>query len=614
MIQVSEFYKKIKIEDIATIDLSQIKAASIKESTLAEELNALAEIQSTESSKEIYQLISDCIKLGYQIDNDEVPFRSFVEWEGKRTINLSDLTSPHVEVLKKASSVTTNFLLKSKFADIVWCKDRKNHSFGAEAIQSYIALVNQAFAQQPAEIFEYKTYLERSLKIAYALGKFDDNKKSFFDLINLLVDRNKDEAQGASRFYFLDLGVKYRVLAGDPTISQAIESWSETALQNNDFEKAKKYLDLLSKIARQEKKKDDEKSFRERRAMIFVDEAKKMKAQKASPLILENLYTKAIYELRQIGRMRNLIDDLHNELVEIQKETNEHMKSHEVSFDPSDLIREARAKIEGRSTLEALVVLSARYGTPPSRAQLLENARRLIQQSPLQFMIGRTIVNNKGRVVARSAGGSNILENENLEMAVFQELGMGINIKGTVAEVLRQDLLSKLDFTQDNFSEILNSNPVVPAGRKKYFAKAIWYGFQGQWIECLHIMIPQIENSIRQYLEDAGYLTELISDELTQEQKSLSAILEKPFCSLVFGEDMVCYWRFLYTDQRGNNLRNLLAHGLYDGADIPAEIGVMCWLNFMHYLLLGARSRIAKIEVARSSTVPNDPGGSGSDD
>jgi len=84
-------------------------------------------------------------------------------------------------------------------------------------------------------------------------------------------------------------------------------------------------------------------------------------------------------------------------------------------------------------------------------------------------------------------------------------------------------------------------------------------------ITAIHVLVPQIENSLRRLLPVLEIPTNKHrrSDTGVMVEKSLNNILESEAAvTQFFGEDFVLYLRMFLCDPRGQNVRNKLAHGL----------------------------------------------------
>lgn len=125
-----------------------------------------------------------------------------------------------------------------------------------------------------------------------------------------------------------------------------------------------------------------------------------------------------------------------------------------------------------------------------------------------------------------------------------------------------------------DFEFIARASPFVPAGREPMYARGLYEGFKGDSSLALHLLIPQVENSIRLILRSVAATTNDrlqagCADALADtEQPFLTQSLYEPWASELArvlgdgGEDVVFALRVLLIERFGANLRNCILHGL----------------------------------------------------
>ncbi len=128
--------------------------------------------------------------------------------------------------------------------------------------------------------------------------------------------------------------------------------------------------------------------------------------------------------------------------------------------------------------------------------------------------------------------------------------------------LLLEHRLQEIDFVN-----LAKQSPIVPVGRELLFGKALFAGYDRDFVTALHILVPQIEHMVRCHLKQAGVQTANIDGEGIEHEKGLSSLMDLPKAEEIFGEDLSFEIRALFCDPFGPNLRNELAHGLLDVGD-----------------------------------------------
>ena len=112
------------------------------------------------------------------------------------------------------------------------------------------------------------------------------------------------------------------------------------------------------------------------------------------------------------------------------------------------------------------------------------------------------------------------------------------------------------------FHDLVILNPFVPQGHEELFIDGLEAGLKGDWVSCAHILIPQLENSIRTYMERTGLLTTKLNNYMNQKEMDLNQLLYLDETKKIFGDDLVFLLQSLLVEDVGGNYRNRLAHGL----------------------------------------------------
>ncbi|TGL55469.1 DUF4209 domain-containing protein [Leptospira ognonensis] len=106
---------------------------------------------------------------------------------------------------------------------------------------------------------------------------------------------------------------------------------------------------------------------------------------------------------------------------------------------------------------------------------------------------------------------------------------------------------------------------IVPTNLTKTCAKAIHFGFNGDFTSFLYISTPLYEALLRNILiiKNKNELKQNPNDG-SQEEPSLKYLLENIHIRQILGEDLQIHLRALLIDEYGIKLRHNLSHGLFD--------------------------------------------------
>ena len=115
----------------------------------------------------------------------------------------------------------------------------------------------------------------------------------------------------------------------------------------------------------------------------------------------------------------------------------------------------------------------------------------------------------------------------------------------------------------------------VPIGHEMIFAKGIYEGLRGDYGVALHILVPQLENALREVLKSQGHVvaTKEKGDNILQEAVTLPKILEHEEIQKVLGEELHFDLQAILTDNLGDTVRHNIAHGFYGDGELNSAVG-----------------------------------------
>lgn len=144
--------------------------------------------------------------------------------------------------------------------------------------------------------------------------------------------------------------------------------------------------------------------------------------------------------------------------------------------------------------------------------------------------------------------------------------------------------------TQD-FLPFLINNPLVSPGREYIIAQGLHAGLNYDFVTSTHLLIPQIEESLRYILIRFKIATASFDDNGIQNELNLNQFLkDEKFAGplkKVFGEDFIFDLRGLLVERFSSNLRNDMAHGLIDYRSLFTVSPIyFWWLALRFYVVL----------------------------
>lgn len=161
-----------------------------------------------------------------------------------------------------------------------------------------------------------------------------------------------------------------------------------------------------------------------------------------------------------------------------------------------------------------------------------------------------------------------------------------------------------------DFVDLAAFSPIVPPDRQILVGKALFAGYDHDFLVALHLLVPQIEHLVRYHLQRAGAITAKLDADGIETEIGLSALMDIPEASKVFGENLAFEFRAVFSDAFGPNLRNQVAHGLLDDSECHSIYTVYAWwltLRLVFNSYWAAREKAGGSEQQISSSKSGPP-------
>ncbi len=264
--------------------------------------------------------------------------------------------------------------------------------------------------------------------------------------------------------------------------------------------------------------------------------------------------------------------------------------------DLSDATKLSEDRVANLPLRDALVALA--FVVNPTKADLAINRTRDRCASGEFFfsqLMAESFINESGATVARSMDfdpSDPVRFEEAILARTFRDAHIlwGLNAQGCIDPARRRVLLDHYDISWKDFLNLVVNNPFVPTGREIIYARGLFYRMTGDFLLAMHLLIPQLENSIRHLLACAGLESFKIVKNKIQDERGLTVTLvEEPYAGALekcLDRDILFDLRGLLVDRHGLNLRNEMAHGLMGaGAFYSYGACYLWWLTLRLCLL-----------------------------
>lgn len=540
----------------------------------------------------VYVLLAHVTSLVFRLDAKDAPIGP-----PERLDSFSD-----AELLLLASMLPTirDPELRARVADILWLRNygeqgRRDFQIGRLATAAY--LESARHLEDPVHWPHCRDRAERALQIAASLGRSAKNQlyADVIAYIEEVLDRCNGEDPHFLSAEMMDLlqgqrqgnSAKYAALA---------EKAARRAETEHAWFRARPYWQVKARWHELTKDETQRRVALLAGAETYVQEAEdRIQGEHPSCLTAAAFLQDAIEALRQIGGTQERVEELHKRLLRYQEKGIAEMGVFSASApieNAEAYLDHAREQVRDKRLPDALLALA--NVASPQRVDVIErHVKEIARKTPLQDIFATTLVNARGRTQKRIPSSSSDATRDALEARMFP---YAAQLRGVIVltsiEPAREQVNLEHNVRVRDFAPIVLNNPFVPSGREGIFARGLHAGLTGDFLVAAHLLIPQLDNSIRTLVERRGEIVSGLETDGTQPERGLNTTLAHPEATQILGADVIFDLRGLLVEKTGSNMRHETAHGLLDeGTFMTAEAAYVWWIT-LHLCCIPVLNRL----------------------
>ncbi|MCK1407110.1 DUF4209 domain-containing protein [Bradyrhizobium sp. 76] len=211
-----------------------------------------------------------------------------------------------------------------------------------------------------------------------------------------------------------------------------------------------------------------------------------------------------------------------------------------------------------------------------SRAALEQQVRQSLKEAPLMAHIPATIMADNH--VAAKIGS---VEDDPFGRVMHQTNFAFQFTRGWLAQAIRR-LFEKHEVLPEHFAGWVNRHGLFDDMSLLLEGLRAWE--REDHVKAAHVLVPQVEHALRKIADDLGVPVTKAHPAVSEASVviGMGEILHNEKIAEVLGPDVTLHLQALYTDPRGMNLRNQIAHGLVDAGQFHWHLGNL----IVHSLLI----------------------------
>jgi hypothetical protein len=528
------------------------------------------------------QLLANAASLHLQVHDTRSPYVPMMVLGDRRTTAIEDFSVDDLAILRSSVDFLTYPALRARVGDILW-ETSRDQEMARVAVAAYLELA--ITLEDPERWPPCLDALIRASQLARQLGRNEAHSLGVLEAVASMLERHPgdDPSYMSAKLIELLLQLDHGDL---PEMADVAGRAAQIATEENDWHRRQTYLELRSACLK--KAGDDVTAMAEAaNAAESMVHAAESAAQNESHLVAAAHLEEAIAALRRIPGSRTRVDELHARLLEYQRNSVGELREMSVPIDTRELTASAVQSVAGKEWPDALQsLLSAAY--PQDVGDLRDWAAQSVRDHPLQYLFSSMRLNAQGKVVSRRPG-LDLTSVEGSEPAVLSAMAQRTTLHHSlfgqaVINPARLKIVEEHQLTDSAIGEFLKGSAFVPEDRLHLFNLGVLRGFQGDFITSLHVLVPQIESSLRVILAGNGVIVSGLDAQGIQREHDLNTLLFGQDVVDLLGPDLTYDLQQLLVAADGSNLRNQLAHGLLPTGAFYSPVAVYAWWSILHLI------------------------------
>lgn len=264
---------------------------------------------------------------------------------------------------------------------------------------------------------------------------------------------------------------------------------------------------------------------------------------------------------------------------EIEKKLISEMPVFSAKKDNSETVKQLIRQLEVLDKEEVLCYF-ALFIPLPERSKVEESVRKSAD-NPFSGLFPIGILGKDGKSIAKSKPIKK--SGEEIDLAALQDSVekntaefMGYFSQIMVGNTLNY-IRSKFEVEEKDIWKIVEDSIIVPEDRRGAYVKGIMAGFSGDFLTALCLLVPQVENSVRELTIECGEPVYNLNEDGIEELKTMHAVLELEGVRECLDEDFLLALRTIFCSKFGFNMRNDIAHGLLSDKQFQSYKALYTW-------------------------------------
>jgi hypothetical protein len=509
--------------------------------------------------------------------------------DGSRSLCAEDLSDADLAALSGVVSEIADPDFRARVADVLWVT-KKDFKAAKLAISAFLEAAEKH--KTPDRWPPYTERLERAARIS-AIRGFEAENATVVATLKAAIANFESQPESGLLCYRL-ISILLFLEEGNPAAYATLsERLAREFAATNNWHFSENYWHLAEQWHRRAKNPTDAQRCSIEAAECNVSNGQGLIKGQGNAMSAATWIGKGLEALRRAKANKARIDTVHRLLLEVQERIPSEMGTIGPDVDEIPGFREnealyQKASREFVSGLDFRTALCrfANVTAPTDFEEIKRQHAETAKDHPLSYLFGISQIDRDGKTADELPpliGGTPEEQAEtelkhlyNQARTIHWQMPVGWRIVPA-----RQAIVEEHAVRRSDLLFLVLDNPLIPQGHEGIVLRGIQAGFEGDWLVAMHLLIPQMEASIRHVLQQLGAITSGMRDGI-QAEKDLKQLMEMPEFTRFFGPNITFDLRGIMIERFGHNLRNEFAHGLLPEGGFYHPASVYLWWLCIH--------------------------------
>lgn len=573
---------QVSLEELRSLNLVEI-ANSCKSQVYYELESAFRNVENSNAAR----LLSATCSMHLKPESTITPFSPKFIMQDSRGIIANDFSRSSLNVLAEFCLEVDVPELRARLADICWVTKSGSIEHAYMAIQAYIESAKILLLENDTWVYPAER-IERALRLSCMFRRETQRPDLFISISDFVISEIDRKKLNEPPFYALRLlNLSHECGVGDQNwILSTAEEIAQNRFELNDTRTAINAWECALNSAIELRDKNKQQEIWTYIAGCHVKDSE----MQDGGLISAGALLKAIDSLSKVPNTRQKRLELYEKMRDCQLESLHQL--HEYSTpgtNISEIVHQAKIQVQGQDFFDMLFRLGVLVSRPACidtlRSQAIEQ-----MQTTIAWMFGGTHIDHEGITVATVPSGMGINDDPDgivtwsimmRNIGIDHQLAVQGQIRPAINEIMTQHHVS-----EHTLESILKNHPFIPKGHEYFFVKGVMCGLEGDFLTACHVLIPQIENSLRYVVRSQGEEPTTLHGDGSQERSGLKFLLNHAVILDVLGKNITGNLQAILIDKIYGDLRNQMSHGYMPAGHFFGNAPIFLWWLILHILML----------------------------